>query len=124
MVSLAQRRTWSAKSSRRVGRRLGRGSSPLRAPIAQAVELQADVGQGDASVEIRLRDTRVPLRARWLVPYVTGRRGRLRHPFMGDWGHAVQATGNLNVWWTTLRRHMADFRRERDQAVDRVARQI
>lgn len=122
-VSMAQRRTWSARSPRRAAG-IGRGSSPLRSPIAAAVQVHAEVRGGGASVEVELREQQVPARARWLVPYVVGQKGRLRHPFMGSRSHWVQATGNLDRWWPVLRKHMPRFARARDEAVQRVEQHI
>lgn len=119
-VSLAQAKTWAPKSLRTVGNSLGRGSSPLRSPIAAAVDLQTSVSGDGVTVQIQLRETQVPARARWLTPYIVGRKKRLRHPFMGRWRYAVQATGDLNVWWPTLQKHMRRFAEARDTAVARI----
>lgn len=124
-VPMGQRRMWSAKSQRRVGRGLGRGSSPLRSPIAAAVDVDARV-RGDAvSVSVLLREQQVPTRVRWFVPYVTGRKKRLRHPFMGRWRYAVQANQtDLDRWWPVLKRHTQRFAQARDEAVRRAERYI
>jgi hypothetical protein len=123
-VSMAQTKRWTAKSPRPAGARLGRGSSPLRTRVAQAVEVHASVLGDGARVEIELKESQVAAQARWLVPFVTGRKKRLRHPFMGRWRHAVQATGDLNVWWPTIRKHVRDFARARDRAVADVERYL
>lgn len=119
-VPMAQSKRWAAKSRRPAGTSLGRGSSPLRSPIAAAVDLKTSVNDDGASVEILLRETQVPARARWLTPYVAGRKKRLRHPFMGRWRYPVQATGNLDVWWPTIQKHMKRFTEARDAAVARI----
>ena len=116
-VSMAQRKTWSGVSPKHTGAGLGRGSSPLRSPIARAVEVHAEVRGTGASVQIELKNSQVPARGRWLVPYVTGRKKRLRHPFMGDRTLWVAASGDLDVWWSTLERHMRRFADARDDAV-------
>lgn len=121
-MSMAQRKTWAPKSLRRA--QVGRGSSPLRAPIAAAVEVRAQVQGDGAFVEIELDTSRVPARARWLVPFVLGRKKRLRHPFMGNRRLWVQATGDLEKWWPVLERHMKRFTAARDEAVRRVEDQI
>lgn len=123
-VSMAQSKRWRAKSPRPVGARLGRGSSPLRTRIASAVEVHAQANGDGVRVEIELKETQVAASARWLVPYITGRKKRLRHPFMGRWRHAVQATGDLNVWWPTINKHIRDFARARDRAVADVERYL
>lgn len=121
---MEQRRMWQAKSSRRVGDRLGRGTSPLRAPIARAVTLKTEIAGGGASVEIDLRETQVERSKRWLIPYLVGRKRRLRHPFpagkVASWRRAVQATKSQDSWWPVLRRHMPQFVRARDRVVDRI----
>jgi hypothetical protein len=117
---MGQRRMWTPKTTRTVGKRLGRGSSPLRAPIARAVQVKAEVTGDGAYAELQLREEQVSPTKRWLIPYLVGRRKRLRHPFMGRWRHAVQATGNLDVWWRTIQRHLPAFTRARDTAVRRV----
>ncbi len=121
-MSMAQRKTWAPKSLKRA--RIGLGSSPLRSPIASAVEVRAQVQGDGAFVEIELDTARVPARARWLVPYVLGYKKRLRHPFMGNRKLWVAATGNLEKWWPVLERHMKRFARARDEAVRRVEDQI
>lgn len=117
---MGQRRTWTPKSPRRVGNALGRGSSPLRAPIARAVQVKAEVTADGAYAELQLREEQVSPSKRWLVPYLVGRKKRLRHPFMGRWRHAVQGTGDLNKWWPTIQRHLPAFTRARDRAVRTV----
>ncbi len=119
-MSMAQRRTWSARSPRRAGGSLGRGSSPLRAPIARAVTLQVQARGDGVSVQVELKSSQVPGRVRWLVPFVLGSKSRLRHPFMGRWRHAVQATGDLNKWWPTLQKHIPAFRQARDETVREI----
>lgn len=119
-MSLAQRRKWNPKSQRSAGRALGRGSSPLRAPIAQAVHLQVRARGDGVHVDLKLKENQVPQRARWLVPFVVGRKKRLRHPFMGRWRHAVEATGSLDKWWPVLKKHTRKFAAARDRAVARI----
>lgn len=116
-MSMAQRKMWAPRSPRSARGRLGNGSSPLRAPIARAVTLQVRARGDEVSVVVDLKEGQVPARARWLVPFVLGRKSRLRHPFMGSWRYAVQATGQLDKWWPTLRRHIPAFRRARDETV-------
>jgi|SRR5690242_9052071 len=123
-VSMAQTKRWAATSPRPVGNRLGRGSSPLRTRIASAVEVRAEVNGDGASVQIELKESQVAAQARWLVPFIVGRKRRLRHPFMGRWRHAVQATGDLDVWWPTIRKHIRDFTRARDRAVADIERYL
>lgn len=123
-VSMAQTKRWAAKSQRPVGARLGRGSSPLRTRIASAVEVHAQANGDGVRVEIELKESQVAAQARWLVPFIVGRKKRLRHPFMGRWRHAVQATGDLDVWWPTIQRHIRDFARARDAAVADVERYL
>jgi hypothetical protein len=123
-MSLAQKRAWNAKSPRKVGRSLGRGSSPLRSSIAQAVALQVRARGDGVRVDLELQEQRVPQRARWLVPYVVGRKKRLRHPFMGKWRRSVQATGQLDQWWPVLKKHTRKFAAARDRAVERIDRYI
>jgi hypothetical protein len=123
-VSMAQTKRWAAKSQRPVGNRLGRGSSPLRTRIASAVEVHAEVHGDGARVEIELKESQVAAQARWLVPFITGRKKRLRHPFMGRWRHSVQASGDLNVWWPTIQKHLRSFARARDEAVADVERHL
>lgn len=123
-MSMAQTKQWRAKSQRPVGSRLGRGSSPLRVTVANAVQVRAIANGDGASVEIYLTEGQLPERVDWFLPYITGRRKRLRHPFMKKWRHAVQATGDLDVWWPTLRKHIRDFARARDRAVADVERYL
>lgn len=119
-VSMSQRKTWAPRSLRPAGTRLGPGSSPLRSPIAAAVNVRALANADGASVEIYLAESQVPARAMWLVPFVIGRKKRLRHPFMGNRRLWVAATGDLEVWWPTIRKHMRRFAAARDQAVART----
>lgn len=120
-LPMGQRKTWSPKSLRRVGRSLGKGSSPLRAPIAAAVQVRSGVAGDGVWAEIELRDQQVPARARWLLPYVVGRKSRLRHPFMGNRKLWVQANAsNMNRWWPVIERHIKEFTQARDRAVRRV----
>lgn len=119
-VSMAQVKKWTPRSSRPVGNRLGHGSSPLRRTVANAVQLRTTVNDDGASVVIYLTEGQLPHRVEWFLPYVTGRRRRLRHPFMKKWRYVVQATGDLNVWWPTLQRHTRRFAAERDAAVARI----
>jgi hypothetical protein len=123
-VSMAQTKRWAAKSQRPVGNRLGRGSSPLRLTVANAVQVRATVNGDGASVQIYLTEGQLPERVDWFLPYITGRRKRLRHPFMKKWRYAVQATGDLDVWWPTLKRHIRNFARARDAAVADVERYL
>jgi hypothetical protein len=123
-VSMAQTKRWVPRSRRLVGNSLGRGSSPLRSPIAAAVQVKAEVNGDGASVQIQLDEAQVPTRGRWLTPYVVGRKKRLRHPFMGRWRYAVQATGDLNVWWPTLQKHMRRFAAARDAAAASTERSL
>jgi hypothetical protein len=123
-VSMSQRKTWAARSARSAGGRLGSGSSPLRPAIASAVNVRALANADGASVEIYLTESQVPARARWLVPYIVGRKKRLRHPFMGNRRRWVAATGDLDVWWPTIRRHMTRFAAARDEAVSRTEQSL
>lgn len=123
-MSMAQRRTWAPRTGRRAGPGVGRGNSPLRSPIAAAANVSVRANGGGATAEIVLRESQVPARARWLVPYVVGNKTRLRHPFMGNRRYWVQATGDMNKWWPTIRRHMDRFNREVNEAVGRVERSL
>ena len=121
---MEQRRMWQAESPRRVGDRLGTGTSPLRAPIARAVTVRAEVAGSGANVQIDLHDEQVSPAKRWLIPHLVGRKKRLRHPFPAGgkarWRYAVQATKNQDSWWPVLRRHLPQFVRARDRAIERV----
>lgn len=123
-VSMAQARTWTPRSLRPAGSRLGVGSSPLRSPIAAAVNVRAVANADGASVEIYLTESQVPARVGWLVPYITGRKKRLRHPFMGNRRRWIAATGDLDVWWPTISRHMRRFVQARDEAVASTERSL
>lgn len=123
-VSMAQAKRWAPKSLRPVGSRLGGGSSPLRTRIASAVEVHAQVTGDGVRIEIELKESQVVAQARWLVPFIVGRKKRLRHPFMGRWRYAVQATGDLDVWWPTIQKHIRDFAQARDRAVADVERYL
>lgn len=123
-VSMAQTRTWAARSLRPAGARIGRGSSPLRPTVANAVQLRATANADGASVEIYLTEGQLPHRVQWFLPYVLGRRKRLRHPFMRNKRYWVAAIGDLDVWWPTIRRHMNRFAAARDEAVSRTEQSL
>lgn len=110
---------------KKIRRFTGRGvdTFPLRAPMARAVEAQISTGSDNPRVRIAMRTGSIPPRIRRVVKYVVGEAKRWRHPVMGN--REVWVSQNApNVWEPVARRHLDDFRREVDSAIDRAARRI
>jgi len=97
-------------------------SKGLRRPMARAIEGQVRTSGSDPRAQLVLREDRVPVRIRPLIPKFAGA-SPFRHPIMGNRG-AWASQSIEDSWWPTIRPHIGDYRREVEQAVDRVADKI
>jgi len=102
-------------------------SKGLRRPMARAIEGQVRTSGSDPRAQLVLREDRVPVRIRPLIPMFAGA-SPFRHPIMAKkgpregWSWASQSIEDS--WWPTIRPHIGDYRREAEEAVDRVADKI
>ena len=97
-------------------------SKGLRRPMARAIEGQVRTSGSDPRAQLVLREDRVPVRIRPLIPMFAGA-SPFRHPIMGN-RDAWASQSIEDSWWPVIRPHIGDYRREVEQAVDRVADKI
>lgn len=113
----AKIRGFRTGAKRRFDRRIP--SKHPRARLAAAIEGQVRLTGSDPRAQIVLREDRVPVGMRPLIPYFTGK-SRLRHPIMGirtRWaGQRIE-----DVWWPTIQPQLKQYYRAANDAVDHVA---
>jgi len=97
-------------------------SKGLRRPMARAIEGQVRTSGSDPRAQLVLREDRVPVRIRPLIPKFAGA-SPFRHPIMGN-RDAWASQSIEDSWWPVIRPHLGDYRREVEKAVDDVARKI
>lgn len=98
-------------------------NTPLRRPVANAVEGKVTTSAQDPRATVTLRESRVPAAKRKLLLYLGGRRRRLRHPVMGN--RSVWVSQRMpDIWHPTIRRRARSWRDAAEAAIDRTAERI
>jgi hypothetical protein len=94
----------------------------LRAQVAAATGLEVTLSGDDPRVRVKVSSAKMPAGMRWLPRKLNSDRG-WRHPVLGNRHVWVKQVGK--EWFEpTGRKHFDDFRREAQQALDRVADKI